>query len=192
MNTCVGRKIAVRAKSRSLHTILCKSTILYVIVCMDRDFDTEIGPRFCNRGCAKSRSDCMYVVWSLQRDHTIVWYVPVDSISCMVVAARLYYCMVCTGRQYKLYGRCSATIQYTVHARRARRVCAYPALGVLAWVPPTREPHKVSHQQGRKGERRCHRPRISRWWRRRSVLRRRSSGLTTRTLGWRPPQQLAS
>ena len=57
---------------------------------MDRDFDTEIGPRFCNRGCAKSRSDCMYVVWSLQRDHTIVWYVPVDSISCMVVVARPY------------------------------------------------------------------------------------------------------
>ena len=124
-STCVGCKIAVRAKSRSLHTILCKSTILYVIVCMDRDFDTEIalGPRFCNRGCAKSRSDCMYVVWSLQRDHTIVWYVPVDSISCMVVVARPYYCTECTGIPYKLYGRCSATIQYTVHARGARGAC---------------------------------------------------------------------
>ena len=32
-------------------------------VCKDRDFDMEIGPRFCNRGFAKSRSssfDCMY------------------------------------------------------------------------------------------------------------------------------------
>ena len=140
-STRVGCKIAVRAKSRSLHTILCKSTILYVIVCMDRDFDTEIGPRFCNRGCAKSRSDCMYVVWSLQRDHTIVWYVPVDSISCMIVVARPYYCTECTGIPYKLYGRCSATIQYTVHARGARGAC----VRTQRWVRWHGFPRQGSH-----------------------------------------------
>ena len=78
---------------------------------MDRDFDTEIGPRFCNRGCAKSRSDCMYVVWSLQRDHTIVWYVPVDSISCMIVVARPGSARACAGRARARYRRGSETFK---------------------------------------------------------------------------------
>ena len=118
----------------------------------DRGFATEgapnRGPILCTLYGRCSATILLYgryrhsvqVVWSLQRDHTIVWYVPVDSISCMIVVARPYYCTECTGIPYKLYGRCSATIQYTVHAR-ARGAC----VRTQRWVRWHGFPRQGSH-----------------------------------------------
>ena len=75
----------------------------------------KLGPRFRNPGCAKSRSDCMYIY--------------------MIVVARPYCTIVLmkrTALSVYLYGRCSAIILYTVHARGARAVLVHAQRAGLA------------------------------------------------------------
>ena len=79
-------------------------------VCTDRDFDTQ------TRTAVLQPWVCQIAVRLYVR--------------CMVVVARPYYTILCTSTLYKLYGRRSAIILYTVHARGARGVCAPSE---LAW-----------------------------------------------------------